>query len=161
MAGDAAWVLGTVVAGATTTPIVTKAIQSWYSDTLKKPRWTPPDKIFAPVWTLLYASIGFSGGRIARSVGAFSQPMLLAYAHFLGNLLWAPIFFGFRLLKLAAYLNIGLVLSLLTIQVLFFFIVPSSALLLLPYLLWLIFATVLNFAICRLNPSGVSTSSSV
>lgn len=84
--------------------------------------------------------------------------MRLAFAHHLLNLSWAPIFFGLRMLRAGLFINIVLLISLLRIVPSFAAAVPSAAALLAPYVAWLLFATVLNIQICRLNPSGVRST---
>ena len=145
------WVAGSILGGAAGTPFVVKATNSWYSDptVLKLPSWTPPNKIFMPVWTALYGLIGFAGFR-AASNGALPG---LAVGHYVANLLWAPLFFGLKKLKLAAVLQFGLLGSLAAVWSSF----KKDARLLVPYAAWLAYATVLNLAICRLNPKGVVT----
>ena len=131
---------------------VVKATASWYGDgSLKLPGWTPPDKVFAPVWTLLYASIGLAGRRLAATGGVPT----LALAHAVGNLAWAPLFFGLKKIKAAAALNVALLGSLAALC-------PALKAakawpLLAPYAAWLTFATVLNLDIARRNPDGVVT----
>ena len=63
------WVAGSILGGAAGTPFVVKATNSWYSDptVLKLPSWTPPNKVFMPVWTVLYGLIGFAGFRAASN----------------------------------------------------------------------------------------------
>ena len=57
-----AWVAGACLGGVLGTPFVVAATKTWYGDgTLNLPSWTPPKGIFAPVWTTLYATIGFAG----------------------------------------------------------------------------------------------------
>ena len=145
------WVAGSILGGAAGTPFVVKATNSWYSDptVLKLPSWTPPNKIFMPVWTTLYGLIGFAGFRAASNEALPG----LAVAHYVANLLWAPLFFGLKKLKLAALLQFGLLGSLAAVWSSF----KKDARLLIPYAAWLAYATVLNLAICRLNPNGVVT----
>ena len=102
-----------------------------------------------PVWTALYGLIGLAGFW-AASNGALPG---LAVAHYVANLLWAPLFFGLKKLKLAAVLQFGLLGSLAAVWSSF----KKDARLLVPYAAWLAYATVLNLAICRLNPKGVVT----
>ncbi|KAH8054244.1 benzodiazepine receptor [Aureococcus anophagefferens] len=77
----------------------------------------------------------------------------LAVAHYVGNLLWAPLFFKLKQFKAALGLNVALVASL--VAVLPAFGAVGARALLLPYLAWLVFATVLNAEIVRLNPKGL------
>ena len=144
------WVAGSILGGVTGTPIVVKATKSWYSDptVLKLPSWTPPNKVFAPVWTVLYGLIGVVAHRAAVTKAGLPA---LAVAHYAANLLWAPLFFGLKKLKLAAALNFALLGSLAAVWPAF----KKDARLLVPYAAWLAYATVLNLAICRLNPEGV------
>jgi tryptophan-rich sensory protein len=66
--------------------------------------------------------------------------------------LWAPLFFGFQYLRVGLVINFALVSTLLVILKHFYAIDPVSAYLQVPYLLWLLYATKLNQAICKLNP---------
>ena len=145
------WVAGSILGGAAGTPFVVKATNSWYSDptVLKLPSWTPPNKVFMPVWTMLYGLIGLTGYRAAVN----SALPGLAVGHYIANLAWAPLFFGLKKLKLAAALQFGLLGSLAAVWSSF----KKDARLLIPYAAWLSYATVLNLAICRLNPAGVQT----
>ena len=145
------WVAGSILGGAAGTPFVVKATNSWYSDptVLKLPSWTPPNKVFMPVWTVLYGLIGLTGYRAAVN----SALPGLAVGHYIANLAWAPLFFGLKKLKLAAALQFALLGSLAAVWSAF----KKDARLLIPYAAWLSYATILNLAICRLNPSGVQT----
>jgi len=73
--------------------------------------------------------------------------------HYALNVIWAPIFFGFQNLRLALIINVMLIASLGYILPIFYRIDALSAYLQVPYLMWLIFATILNQAICKLNPT--------
>jgi tryptophan-rich sensory protein len=81
-----------------------------------------------------------------------SNALNLWKIHYVLNLLWAPLFFGFQYLRVGLVINFALVSTLLVIMKLFYAIDPVSAYLQLPYFLWLIYATKLNQAICKLNP---------
>lgn len=147
------WIGGAVVGGVAGTPFVVRATTSWYR-AIPKPTWCPPDRIFAPVWTTLYASMGYAASRVAAAAGARSRPIELALAHYALNIAWAPIFFGLKYFKTALVVQVLLVASL--VEIMRQFLAVSgvlSAALLAPYLLWLVFATALNFELCRLNPN--------
>ena len=62
------WVVGSILGGCTGTPLVIKATSSWYRE-IELPLFTPPDKIFAPVWTALYGIVGYVGWAIHNAVG--------------------------------------------------------------------------------------------
>ena len=127
----------------------------WYRR-LDKPRWRPPDWLFAPVWTLLYAIIALSGWLVWREQGfADSAVPLTAYAvQLVLNAGWTPIFFGLRRPGLAAIEIALLWVSIVATIFLFYPVSPSAAGLLVPYLVWVSFAAALNISIWRRNPPG-------
>ena len=147
-------ILGCELVGISTGIATRDGINTWYR-TLKKPAFTPPDGIFGPVWTLLYALMGIAVYRVSESVAAERRLVRLAQAAFvvqLGlNALWSLIFFG-RRAPLAALIEIALLWAAILVTVVAFWKVSRpAALLLLPYLLWVSFAAALNLEIWRLN----------
>lgn len=153
-AATAAWVGGCVLSGTAGVPSVVGATKTWYRK-IPLPTWTPPDRVFAPVWTSLYAMMGLATARVAAAAGVLSAPVVHFLAHLCVNLLWAPIFFGLQRLRLALLMNVALIASLSVLLGQYGIAAASpSALLLCPYMGWLLFATALNFAICRLNPTA-------
>lgn len=130
------------------------SVNDWYV-TLNKPGFTPPNALFAPVWTTLYILMGISAG-IVWSKGYHHIWVKTALYHFvfqlLFNALWSIVFFGLKnpLLGLVVIL-ILLTLIMLTIRW-FRVISKPAALLLVPYLLWVAFASALNYKIWELNP---------
>src|SRR5579859_6006369 len=136
-----------------------ETINTWYP-ALRKPAYNPPDWIFAPAWTALYATMGYSSHLVARvAMETLSEPKFLVaraalgiYAAQLGvNLLWTPLFFGKRNPR-AALLNIGVLGGLVTGMTWMFSQVDELAgLLCVPYLAWVGFASYLNYSIVKLN----------
>lgn len=126
---------------------------SWY-DSLAKPAWTPPDWLFGPVWTLLYCMIAVSGWLVWRETGL--KGARLAFAVFALQLvlngLWSWLFFGLHRPDLALVDIVLLEMTILCLIVLFWPISRLAAVLLVPYLAWVAFATALNGAIWQLNP---------
>ena len=128
------------------------APDEWFA-MLRKPSWQPPNWVFGPVWTVLYILMGIAFARIwhlpvsrirSRALGYFLIQMIL-------NLAWSPLFFRAKSIVLALLDISCLVIVLgLTIQS-FQKIDKIAARLLIPYLAWVIFATVLNAAIWHLN----------
>lgn len=121
---------------------------------LIKPDFQPPQWLFKPVWIILYILMGVSLFIVSRH--AQSSLKWAAIALFLIqlmlNLSWSPLFFVYHKIRRALFICI-----LLTITVFFMIIVFSklsliAAILQIPYLLWLIFASILNAAIVKLNP---------
>jgi benzodiazapine receptor len=131
----------------------------WYQR-LKKPSWRPPDRVFGPVWLLLYLSIAISGWLVWRVAGFNGAELALSvYAvHLFFNGLWSAIFFGMRRPDWAFVEILCLWLSILATMALFFPINEIAAYLLIPYALWVAFAAVLNFRIWRLNRVSPATN---
>jgi tryptophan-rich sensory protein len=131
----------------------------WY-ERLKKPAWRPPNRLFAPVWTILYLMIAISGWLVWREAGFTGAALPLAvYAlKLLLNAAWTPLFFGLHRPDLGFVDIVLLWLSIVATIMLFVPISFGAALLLVPYLAWVTFATALNFAVWRLNPSASSPS---
>ena len=128
------------------------AIPVWYAS-LIKPSFTPPSWIFAPVWTALYAMMGVSlflilrqrsSFRIRGAVISFSAQLFL-------NLLWSPAFFGMRSPLLGFIVIIPLLIAIALTIAIFHPISRKAAYLLIPYLAWVAFASMLNYSIMRLN----------
>jgi tryptophan-rich sensory protein len=147
-------IIGHVVGGASGTPFVVQTTRpgGWYRK-IDLPSWTPPDKIFGPVWTCLYACMGWSVAKIIKSSSQRNPAVALWSLHYLLNILWAPLFFGMQQFRLGFILNLALVVTLATTIPLFYQINKISAFLLIPYASWLLFATKLNQEICKRNPT--------
>lgn len=126
----------------------------WYRG-LAKPWFNPPDRVFGPVWTVLYVMIAVAGWRTwTRSRVADTGTMAWWFGQMLLNFLWTPIFFTAHRIDLALLVIVLLLASILV------FIVRSAgrdrvaALLFVPYAAWVAFATILNVALLRLNPQA-------
>jgi len=127
---------------------------SWY-DHLAKPWWRPPRWLFAPAWSVLYLTIAVSGWLVWRAVG-FAPFAFGVYFVSLGfNAAWSACSFGLRRMDIA-FLDILLLwLSVAATIAVFYPLERDAALLLLPYLAWVSFASALNFTIWRMNRSSV------
>ncbi len=117
---------------------------------LSKPGFTPPNWIFAPVWTALYVVIAIAGARIFIDHRG-SAAMRLWWAALLLNFAWSPLFFGLHEPALAMIVIFGLILAILLFIAFSWRSDRMSAILFLPYLAWTSFASVLNAAIVALN----------
>ncbi len=121
----------------------------WYEN-LNKPPFNPPNWIFGPVWTVLYIMIGIAGWRVwrlRRTGGAMT-----AWWVQLGlNFLWSPVFFTLQNIGLALVVVVGMLLSIIAFIVLAWRQDRAAALLFIPYLAWVSFATLLNASIFYLN----------
>ena len=146
--------VGHVIGGNLAVPFVIHAVRTWYAK-IPLPSWTPPNGVFAPIWICLYSSLGVAVARVATAStkGWKSVPVILWAAHYLLlNLSWAPLFFGMAKLRAALVVNYAMVATLTPLFIMFAAVDRTASLLLLPYTGWLIFATILNQAICKLNP---------
>jgi tryptophan-rich sensory protein len=127
----------------------------WYKQ-LDKPRWRPPDRLFAPVWTVLYASIALSGWLVWLEAGiaGAALPLGVYAVQLLLNAAWTPIFFGLHRPGLALIEIVMLWATILATIITFQPVSAPAALLLVPYLVWVSFASALNFSIWRRNRSN-------
>ncbi len=128
---------------------------NWFAG-LEKPAIFPEPKWFGIVWTVLYVMIGLAVAMVAAAWGARGRTAALAVfaGHFALNLAWSPIFFGAHRIAVALVVLVLVDLSLLAAIALFRKVRRGAALLLLPYLAWVLFATVLNYQFLRLNPDA-------
>ena len=133
--------------------VTMQAISEWYVE-LKKPFFSPPNGLFAPVWTLLYALMGWAVGLVWH-YGRRHRWGKTALYHFgaqlIFNGLWSLVFFGLRNPLLGVIIIV--ILWILIERTIYWFrlVDKRAALLLYPYLAWVSFATVLNGSIVYLN----------
>lgn len=129
------------------------AIPTWYR-TLEKPAWNPPDWIFGPVWTVLYIMMGIASWQVWRlgtekkdvrdALGLYGAQLVL-------NTAWSLLFFGMRRIGLALGEIVALWALIAATVTKFYRLKKSAGLLLVPYLLWVSFAAILNARIWQLN----------
>jgi tryptophan-rich sensory protein len=130
------------------------SVSTWYPS-LTKPSWNPPAWVFGPVWTFLYLSMGLASWLVWREDAADRDQIRNALGWYGGqlglNALWSVLFFGLQRIGLALVEIVILLATLLITTVKFSNIRRSAAWLLIPYVLWVSFATILNAAIWWLN----------
>ncbi|MCS7250275.1 MAG: tryptophan-rich sensory protein [candidate division WOR-3 bacterium] len=131
----------------------TPSIPTWYRQLIKPP-FTPPNWLFAPAWTLLFLLMGISlylvweKGLKDKEV---KKALLIFLIQLVLNILWSFIFFTLKSLLFAFIEIVILWIAILLTIIYFYKISKASAYLLLPYLFWVSFASVLNFSILILN----------
>jgi tryptophan-rich sensory protein len=126
------------------------ALRPWYAE-LTKPRWTPPNWLFGPVWTLLFLAMAVAAWLVWRQTSLLSTPMRLFLLQLALNIAWSALFFRLRSPG-AAFIEIVLLwAAILMTTIAFGKVVPTAYWLMAPYLLWVSYAAALNFAIWRLN----------
>ena len=125
----------------------------WF-DALVKPAAYPPPAAFGIVWTLLYAMMGMALAVVVSARGAIGRaPAVLAFlVQLVLNLAWSPVFFGAHQITTALILIALLDAAVCVTIVLFWRVRPVAAMLLLPYLAWILFATFLNWEFRQANP---------
>lgn len=147
-APQAAGLLGTIF----TMP----AIPGWYAG-LVKPDFSPPNWVFGPVWTTLYLMMGIAAFLVWRRQSASGQPskagraLTAFWIQLALNSLWSIFFFGMKSPLLGLIDIVLLWLAIVWTMAEFKKVSPPAFWLLVPYLLWVSFATALNFAIFQLN----------
>ena len=146
-------VVGCELVGFLGTPFTVSAISTWYV-TLNKPFFAPPNWIFGPVWTILYFLMGIAFYLIWKQ-GWQKKKIRTASYFFLTqltlNFIWSPVFFGLRAPLLGLIVIIAMWVLIVATMKRFYPLSKTSFYLLVPYLLWVSFATLLNAAIVLLN----------
>jgi benzodiazapine receptor len=128
----------------------TPEIRGWYA-ALRKPSFTPPDWLFGPVWTALYAAMAVAAWMVWKRTGWQSGAMAVFAIQLALNLAWSFIFFKFHETGLAL-VEIALLWAAIAATIIKFAPISNgAALLLAPYLAWVTYAAALNFSIWRLN----------
>lgn len=126
----------------------------WYQS-LHKPAWTPPSYLFGPVWTILYALMGWSIVLVYRAGVATGQdvfvPMLMFFLQLAVNVTWSPAFFYFKRPDVALAIIVLLWGLIVATIISFFGVSKVAAWMLLPYILWVSYASTLNFYIVLKN----------
>lgn len=128
-------------------------IDGWYRD-LRKPSWQPPNWLFGPAWTLILGLAAWSAviaWDAASTDGARRNVIILFATNAVFHFLWSPLFFRLRRPDWALIEVVFLWASLVALVVGLWPISEKASLLILPYLLWVSFASYLNRTIVRLN----------
>ena len=121
----------------------------WY-EYIKKPSWMPPPWCYGPVWTCLFAVMGYASHLVYQE-GADTTALLLYTSQLVLRWAWTPIFFGMHHVKLATLVFTVLWLNAALCGLKFYSINKTAGLLFLPYLTWASLATALNFYVWRNN----------
>ena len=127
----------------------------WFMD-LVKPAIYPPPQVFGIVWSILYVLIALALVMVITARGAPGRGIAIAAfcVQLLLNLAWSPMFFGAHQMRPALILLLVLNAAIVLTVVLFRRVRPLAAGLLLPYLAWCLFATLLNWQFLEANPGG-------
>jgi translocator protein len=128
-------------------------INGWYSS-LAKPSWTPPRSVFPIVWSILYALMALSLWRLwDRTVPspARREALFFFFIQLALNAVWSPVFFGWHGLQTALVIIVALVVAIIGTIFTSARVDRAAALLLLPYFVWVAYATTLTAGIVAMN----------
>jgi tryptophan-rich sensory protein len=149
----AAFVAVSLMVGAIGGFATAASVATWYAS-LRKPPFNPPNAIFAPVWTTLYVVMALAAWRVWRRTGYRGKgraPLTLYAVQLALNLAWSLIFFGMRAPGPALLEIIVLLAAIVATALAFWRVDRIAGFMFAPYLLWVSFATLLNFEVWRLN----------
>lgn len=130
-----------------------ESVKTWYT-TLNKPSFNPPNYLFGPVWSTLYAIMGVASYLVWKKRNVAKNYTLAASVYFIQlilNLMWSFIFFYQQQIGFALIEIIILLIAIIINSVLFYRINKVAGLLYIPYIMWVSFATVLTYSIYMLN----------
>jgi tryptophan-rich sensory protein len=145
------WIVLAQLAGLVGSLATFSAIDGWYA-TLVQPELAPPNWVFGPVWTTLYALMGVAAWLVSRADYGDKRPAYAAFGlQLLLNTTWSFVFFGAEAIGPALAVILVLLVAILANVALFYRVDRRAALLLLPYLAWVSFATYLNYGFWTLN----------
>jgi len=143
-------VLICLLAGFIGSIFTTPAITTWYA-ALQRPSFAPPNWVFFPVWTSLFIMMGISLFLVWQKKEKKVNALYIFAAQLVLNVLWSVVFFGLRSPLLGLIEIIILWIAILATILSFMKISRTAGYLLIPYILWVSFAAILNFSIWRLN----------
>ena len=124
----------------------------WY-DSLIKPTFQPPAWIFTPVWIILYGTLFTALILYSLTITQKNKTkgFILFIIHMFFNLLWSPVFFMLHKIDIALVIIFIMIITVVLMVIQFFRVSKLAGFILLPYFVWLMFATYLNFQIWVLN----------
>ena len=133
------------------------ADNAWYQ-TLLKPDIQPPGWVFGVVWPTLYLMMGLALAMVLNAPGARDRNVAIALflSQFVINLTWSPIFFGAHQVTTAFFIILVMLGVAIATTFVFARVRKAAAWLMVPYLVWISFAAILNFQIDKLNPDAES-----
>jgi len=141
------------IAGFIGAVFTTPSISTWYA-TLEKPALNPPNYLFGPVWTFLFIAMGVALFLIwarAKNDKEKKLAIILFFIQLFFNIMWSIVFFGLHSPLLAIFVIIILLVLIIATTIKFFRLSEAAGILMIPYILWVGFATILNIAIYFLN----------
>lgn len=150
--GLAVWVVITFSAAGIGSVFTRKTVENWYVG-ISKPEWTPPNWVFGPVWTTLYLMMAFAAWLVWRNrrLSDVRTTLSIFALQLMLNAFWSVAFFGLKNIGLALIDIVFLWLAIGATITLFLKVNRLAGWLLIPYLLWVTFAGILNLKIWTMN----------
>ena len=145
-----AFLLLTLAVGAVAGIATAKGVNGWYA-TLEKPSFNPPNGVFAPVWTTLYVLMAIAAWRVWRLRGIASVALILFFVQLALNFAWSFIFFTAHDIRVALMEIAVLWLAIVLTTIAFFRADRIAGWLMVPYIAWVSFASLLNYSVYQLN----------
>lgn len=144
-------VVGAELIGSIGVVFTSPNINTWYAS-LIKPGFNPPNWLFAPAWTILFFLMGWAFYLIWINKSKNKSTAYWAFGiQFLLNIIWSAIFFGLKLPNIAFFEIVILWLAILWTIIEFYKVNKTAGYLLIPYILWVSFASTLNYYVWMLN----------
>ena len=150
LVGLLGWLL--VAFAAAAVGAVASADAAVFYERLDKPAWAPPAWLFGPVWSALYSLMGVAAWLVWRSAASKKGALGLFLAQLVANALWSWLFFTWHQGALAAVEVLILLALIVCTAVAFWRSSRLAAVLLVPYLLWVSFASLLTWSVWQMNP---------
>ncbi len=144
------WVVICLVIASLAGWVTQSNIPNWYIH-IQKPSFNPPASVFGPVWTVLYILIGISGGMLWSKRKVMKSAFNFYLVQLTLNFSWSFIFFGAHQIGWAL-IDMAFLIVFIALTIAYSFKKSNvAALLLMPYLAWVVFAFVLNFSLWQIN----------
>ena len=146
------WIVALIAIGSFIGSLTKPEISTWYR-TLHRSTLTPPNYVFSIAWSILYGIIGACGWLIWRQPFSYniSYIKILYLIQLILNWSWMPLFFHYHLTSLSFIVLVVINIIVISIILLAYRKIMVVSLLMLPYLIWILFATYLNFYILQYN----------
>lgn len=132
--------------------VTVKEIPTWYAG-LAKPSWTPPPPVFPVVWTTLYILMAISLWLLATSPSSPERrtALIVFFIQLALNAMWSPVFFGLHATRAALVIIVALLIAIVAGIVSSLKVNRVAGWLMLPYLLWIVYASSLNAGVVLMN----------
>ena len=130
-----------------------QSVNNWYENIIR-PNFSPPNWLFGPVWTFLYALMSYAAWnawRLCNDEKTKKTILTIYFFHLLVSATWSFVFFGLQQIFFSIFIVFLIIIFIIILMKIYWNISKISMFLMMPYILWCCFALFLNFSIWRLN----------